>query len=320
MKRAFCILIIFLFFNCNKGERENSVFKITESKKTIDLKPIFLNLNPKMSDLQFEEKLSSSSPNKKFTIPIGNYNFDFTVRKESERIILEYNDIKEIVFISTIGEKGLEQKYLKFISRDETEENLVRNFIKLFKSKYSKQITGLPILKNQIGEYYNIQWFSSLSEMSLLNYNFKEQNYLIFQDSQKTVIIGYTNADYPRKLDKKDLDLIFYHTKNKTINSNDRQSIKSVELFELYDLISELDKESRNLSPYQKALKNTPFGEQIRKKKGLSLEVNYMNNSDFEILKNKILKTNIKFYENQKRKDSIQNIEKNKVKNNITEL
>lgn len=320
MKQTLVILIIFTFLSCNNVNKNNiPASEIHESENQLDQKkeyqPIFLNLSPKMDDLQFEEKLTSSSPNKKITIPINNYSFEFNIKKSSNKIVLEYNDIKTLIFTNKFGDNA-EKRYLDFIKKEPLEEELIESFINLFKNKYSRQIKQLPISKNLNGEYYNNQ-IRPWSERDLFNYGFKEENYLIFQDSIKTVLIGYTNAENPRKLDRKALDLITYSLEISNKESDNRESIKSKDL---YDLAIDYKKELEKLSPYQQALKNTDFEEQISKSKGISLEINYMHNSDFEFLKNKIYKANKEFNDKLKQKDSLLKIKKNKENRNLNEI
>ena len=131
------------------------------------------------------------------------------------------------------------------------------------------------------------------------------------------MLIGYTNAENPRKLDRQALDLITYSLEISKKESDNRESIKSKDL---YDLAMDYKKELEKLSPYQQALKNTDFEEQISKSKGISLEINYMHNSDFEFLKNKIYKANIEFNDKLKQKDSLLKIEKNKENRNLNEI
>src|SRR5690606_22373137 len=213
MKQSLFILIVFSFLSCTNVKKNNiPESESYESENIIDQKienkPIFLNLSPKMSDLQFEKELTSSLPNKKLSIPINNYSFEFNTKKTSNQIVLEYNDIKTLNFIPKFGDNA-EKRFLEFIKKDPFEEELVKNFINLFKIKYPKQIKHLPISKNLQGEYYNNQ-IRPFSERDLYNYDFKEENYLIFQDSIKTILIGYTNSENPRKLDRKALDSITY--------------------------------------------------------------------------------------------------------------
>ena len=179
MKQTLVILIIFSFLSCTNIKKNN----ITESEsyesenmidQKIENKPIFLNLSPKMSDLQFEKELTSSLPNKKISIPINNHSFEFNIKKSSNKIVLEYNDIKTLNFIPKFGDDA-EKRFLEFIKKDPFEEELVKNFINLFKIKYPKQIKQLPISKNLQGEYYNNQ-IRPFSERDLYSYDFKEEN------------------------------------------------------------------------------------------------------------------------------------------------
>jgi len=320
MKQTLVILIILVFFNCTNVKKNNiPTPELQKLEKQLKAKskyqPIFLNLSPKMSDFQFEQELKKSSQNKKITIPINNYNFEFSIIKSSNRVILEYNDIKTLIFTNKYGENA-EKNYLDFIKKDPFEEDLIKSFINLFKNKYSIEIKQLPISKNQHGEYYNNQ-IQPYSERDLYDYGFKEENYLIFKDSIKTVLIGYTNAENPRKLDRKDLESITYTLETSNMESTDRKSIQSRDMYKFF---IERQKELEKLSPYQQALKNTNSGGQIIKRKGISLEINYMHNSDFEFLKNKIYKANEEFNDDLKQKDSLLKIKHKKGNSNLYEI
>tara|TARA_R110001599_G_scaffold215998_5_gene414273 strand:+ start:31 stop:984 length:954 start_codon:yes stop_codon:yes gene_type:complete len=317
MKQTFGIIIIFIFFSCTNGKKNNVPDSDNQKSENQfgaenDYQPIFLKLSPQMSDFQFEQEVSHSIPNKKFTIPLYNYNFDFDVTKKSNRIVLDYNDIRTLVFTPKFGDNA-EKRYLDFIKKEPIEKNeiLIKEFIILFKNKYSKQINDLPLLKNQKGEYYNNP--NGISAVrNLHNYGFEKENYLIFQDSIKTVIIGYTNAEYPQKLDKKALEKITY-----TSETSDRESLNPImSVEEIREHFKEFDK----LSPYKQALELTDFEEQISRKKGLSFEINYMPNSDFEYLKKRIIKSNKEFNYELRQKDSLRKIKLKKEKSNLNKI
>ncbi len=317
MKQTLGILLIILFFGCTNGKNNNTTntdFQQTDKffEQKIEYEPIFINLSPNMSDFQFEQELKRSTPNKKFTISLNNYKFDFDITKYSNRIVLDYNDIKTLIFTPKFGEDA-EKRYMDFINKEPIEQNeiLIKKFINLFKNKYPKQIEQLPLSKNQIGEYYNNQK-GNFTERNLLNYKFKKENYLIFQDSIKTVIIGYTNAEYPRKLDKKDLELITYTSQiSESISRNSMESVENIRNY---------FKEYGKLSPYNQALKLTGFEEQISRKKGLSLEINYMHNLDFEFLTNMIYKANNEFNDKLKQEDSLRKIKQKKENSNLNKI
>jgi hypothetical protein len=308
MKQTFRIIILFVFFSCTNGKKNK--IPVSDNKKSEtpfgaknDYQPIFLKLSPEMSDFQFEQEVNRSIPNKKFTIPLNNYSFDFDITKKSNRIVLDYNDIRTLVFTPEFGENA-EKRYLDFIKKEPIEKNeiLIKDFIYLFKNKYSKQINELPLLKNQKEEYYN-NTSGFYIERNIQNYGFEKENYLIFQDSIKTVIIGYTNAEYPKKLDKKALEKITY-----TYETSGRKSLSPIMSVEE---IEEL---------YKELLELTDFEESISRKQGLSFQINYMPNADFEYLKKRIIKSNNEFNYKLRQKDSLRKIKLKKEKNNLNKI
>src|SRR5690606_22984872 len=295
MKKTFAILLMFSFLSCVNDKKNdipnsnlnNSNYQI---ESEIEYEPIFLNLSPAMSDINFEKKLKSSAPNGKFLLPINKYNFEFNIKKSSNRIILEYNQIKTLQFPDKFG-KNAESRYLDFIKKDPFEEVLIDDFVKIFKNKYSTQIKGLPLLKNKRGEYFNNQPLP-YAKRTLRNYDFNQENYLIFQDSIKTILVGYTILDYPRTADNEALESITFTVKKSNIKSSYEESAESIDL---YKLLKDEIKEQEKLTPYQRALQRTSFEDQITIKKGFSLEINYINNSDFELLKKRIDNANKEF-------------------------
>jgi len=268
-----------------------------------------------MNDINFEKKLKSSAPNGKFLLPINKYNFEFNIKKSSNRIILEYNQIKTLQFPDKFG-KNAESRYLDFIKKDPFEEVLIDDFVKIFKNKYSTQIKGLPLLKNKRGEYFNNQPLP-YAERTLRNYDFNQENYLIFQDSIKTILVGYTILDYPRTADNEALDSITFKVKKSNIKSSYEESAESIDL---YKLLKDEIKEQEKLTPYQRALQRTSFEDQITIKKGFSLEINYINNSDFELLKKRIDNANKEFNNNLKIKDSLLKIKHKNESKNLNEI
>lgn len=315
MKSTFAILLLFSFLSCVNDKKRDIPNSNSQIESEIEYEPIFLNLSPSMTDINFEKKLKSSVPNGKFLIPINKYNFEFNIEKYSDRIILEYNQIKTLQFPDKFG-KNAERRYSDFIKKDPSEEILIDDFVKIFKKKYSTQIKELPLLKNKRGEYFNNQplpW----AERTLRNYDFNQENYLIFQDSIKTVLVGYTILDYPRTLDNEALEAITFKVKKSNIKSSYEESDKSIDLYKL--LIDEI-KEQEKLTPYQRALQKTSFENPITIKKGFSLEINYIHNSDFAILKKRIDNANQEFNNKLKISDSLLKLKRENESKNLNEI
>src|SRR5690606_31899652 len=143
------------------------------------------------------------------------------------------------------------------------------------------------------------------------------ENYLIFQDSIKTVLVGYTILDYPRTLDNEALEAITFKVKKSNIKSSYEESDESIDLYNLF--IDEI-KEQEKLTPYQRALQKTSFEDQITIKKGFSLELNYINNSDFAVLKQRIDNANQEFNNNLKINDSLLKLKRENESKNLNEI
>lgn len=319
MKQHFAFLLIFALLSCGEGKKidiQSTDLRdsIPQIELEIDSQPIFLNLNPEMNDVKFEKNLKNSAPNRTFSIPINKYTFAFNISKSSKRIILKYDEVKILKFLPKKGENA-ETRYLNFIKKDPVEEDIINEFIDLFRKKYSNEIKELPIIKNQRGEYYNQPMGRDIRTLSY--YGFIEENYLIFQDSLRTVIIGYSSTDYPQTLDKAALESITFQKENSNIVSSYEQSFKSNDL---YSMVVEYKIELEKLSPYEQALKSTSLEEQITRKKGISLEINYMINSDFELIRTKTIAVNKDFNQKLREKERLQIIKQQSAKINLDEI
>lgn len=197
MKKTFLIIsVILLSCNNNKPALKTPV----EANETIHYKPIFLNLSPRMTDSIFESKLKVNKEiNRKneFLLPIGSKdeNVGFKISKKDNRILLTYE------FSTSIRLEMLDEN----LSRHWSEENsnVINNFINLFEQRYRPISTdSFPYEPNEYGTFNNRSGniFYGVKEKNLHDYGFKKNSYKIFQDSTKTILIGYqSKTPYPKE-------------------------------------------------------------------------------------------------------------------------
>lgn len=320
MNKFLILLFIFSILACNE-EKKNLSKKIEESDKvdTVDFThsskqyyvPLFMDLNPKMPDVIFENRLNAL-PNKQFIIPLGDLNKAFDVKKHSDRIVLSYSNIRTLTFPDKFGEDA-EARYEKFLDNKDSQrtgERMIGSFINIFQEKYPYKIENLPLVKNENGEYYNpTAWLSEdLEGIRLLDYNFEKENYVIFQDSIKTIIVGYTNLDLSRKIDQQFREIANYDPDPKIDKGRTNPFKNSVRDY------------LKNTSSYQLDLAGTKFEDPLTKKIGYELEVNYMFNSDFKVLEEKIIENYYIVNQKIKAKDSLAESKNKAIEKNLQKL
>ncbi len=100
MKNIFLLFLFLLIIGCSNKERLQKDFNNNDEDEnvidTLKYEPIFLNLSPKMDNYEFGNKLKENDKilsNGKFSIPIDNEILEFTISKETDRIVLRYSDI-----------------------------------------------------------------------------------------------------------------------------------------------------------------------------------------------------------------------------------
>lgn len=296
MRQAFSILLIFLYLSCTNGKKNDipsSDLKNKEKqiKTKIKLQPIFLNLSPKMNSEEFINTLTDNSnlTNGKFILPINKKKIEFSIDKTSDKIILEYDNLKNIS-VDKLN-KSISEGYLSEQNKTITE------FIEIFKLKY-----GNPL--------YRFEY------KKLRNYGYDKQDYLVFQDSLKSVLIGYENlGTIVMSNDELREEVIAEGKKPKLEEAikDSKEKKYSNELQRLADLA-----ENTNTGAAEREYSNRLFNLQP-KTFGIKLEINYLYNSDFEKLINNIENDKFELQKAEKRRDSIrsleqQTIEKNKIK------
>lgn len=179
LKKTFFILVILIIGSCRKpsNDLQNQENKInpSEAKKVKKHNSLFLGLNPYMTEYDFSTEISNlNSQNKlnngRFIIPVNNQDYYFDVKKTINTIRLTYSDqtSKSVHNLSyRISDEHL-QLY----------ENKINDLLKIFNSKYNGEEKVIP------------------TEVNLSYYGLRKEHYRIFQDSSKTVLIGYTINGY----------------------------------------------------------------------------------------------------------------------------
>jgi len=301
--------------NSNSGTKKVSGSNSIENQhsyKKENYKPLFLTLNPKMPNDLFQYELENLHSDKKFIIPINNRNLPFHIEKGENRITLKFSNIQTKNFPDKFGEDA-EFRFQIFINNEKSKANgekMIADLIKIFQKKYPEKIENLPLVKNKNGEYYNSlsEIYNDLKGIQLIDFNFEKENYLIFQDSIKTVLIGFSNSELERKISDQDRKLAFY---NPSPQISENGSTRSYEHIKEY---------FRNTSAYQLALDGTKFEDPITKKEGYELEINYLFNSDFKNLTDKLKKNYNRLQSKLKIKDSLADIKKTSIDQNIDQL
>ncbi len=170
------MLCLFLF-NCKQSENKIITTDSKENKKVVieqndkEFKAIFIGLSPKMTDEVFLneiEKLNSNGKleNSKFVLYVNNETLYFEIQKLSNSIRLNYSDIQSKYIPNLSYEKS--DKYLNEINIKKD------NLIKIFQSKYKSNIIEIP------------------TDLNLDKYGLEMEKYLLFRDTDKSVLLGYT--------------------------------------------------------------------------------------------------------------------------------
>jgi hypothetical protein len=207
IKKIILLILCIPFSNCmQKPNIESSINNYDtikpEIKKDIadlHVNPIFLSLSPRMSDeafsneirkLNIEEKLSDN----KFIVNNKNVNYSFNIEKTNNSIRLKYSD-EETKSIQNLNYKKSENYLNKYIDRKDI-------LMQIFDSKYELGKIQLP------------------QNIVLNNYGFSKENYKLFVNDNKYIIVGYTilGSKIPNQQEKeieekklKNLNELFYY-------------------------------------------------------------------------------------------------------------
>jgi hypothetical protein len=177
-KITLAILIILTFTGCKKSndDLKNNETEIAplETKSIKNHHPIFLGLSPYMTETEFSNEINNLNSQSKlngsrFIVQMDNKDYYFEVKKTANTIKLIYSDqtSKAIQNVSYKISEGYLQLY----------QSRMNDFLKIFDSKYDKKII-MP------------------TNIHLSNYGLSKENYQIFRDSSKTVLIGYKLNGY----------------------------------------------------------------------------------------------------------------------------
>ena len=274
-KIILAILVSLAFVSCRKSNEDainhNQQIAPAKAKNIINHSPLFLGLSPNMTEYEFSkeiDKLDSQSKlsGDRFIIPVNKEDFYFEVKKTENTIRLSYSD-QTTKAIENVSYK-ISDDYLKHY------ENSVNDFLKIFDSKYDGKNMIMP------------------TNVYLLNYGLKNVNYRIFQDSSKTVLIGYkiNGLRYPSPSEQE------YE------NSKKSKKIPDSSLENIGDFIN-TGKEHSNFVSF-----------------GLEVDVDYYYNEEFNKLFQRIKSDSNLEKKNEIIKKQKETESKNVTKNNIKEL
>jgi len=296
MKQTIGILIILFFLSCTNSKKNKVLISDSQQsknhlKQNVEHQTIFLNLSPKMDLNTFNSRIENN-PNlykNKFILPLDNYKADFIISKDSNKIILSHSNVIE-KSINSLNEKKSKQY------SDKNKTKKISKFIEIFKNKYGNPKSILPYHKPKKGIYLNVtNGIINEGRKSLFNFGFKLDSYLIFQDSIKTILLGYKNYDKIISSEQEVIDAINRPHKNKegTLDRIIENALKDSKI------------QSRN-KPFQKF--------------GTELEINYMLNTDFNLIINEIIASKANYIKEKNKYDSILEVKKMKINENKNKI
>lgn len=293
MKKILFVLII-VSFSCNNTENSKNIKN--EMKPT----PIFLSLSPEMELEDFDNELSKLNDsgvltNNRFLLKLNSKNLiDFSVSKGYNNISLNYKRLNTYYDLDYNSSKKI---------LDEL-KNIKEEIIMTYESKYQKiNNTSLPLLTiPRNGEIFNNyssrEIVNGVEKKSLSDYGFEKQYYNFFQDSIKTIAIGYNL-----------IGTITYSTEELKKMANEKPERKSSNPLKnaLFDTQSFAERELNSLERNN----NQEYG--------LDIEIKYFTDSEFKILSKRIINDSIKFHKALSnyiisKEKHLENIEKNKEK------
>lgn len=178
MYRKFVILLTFLLIACQKSE--NKKIPDSENQKTTltKQKPLFLSLFPEMSNIDFKnqiKKLNSQGilTESKFPMIINNNEYNFEILKKPNSIVLYYDDY--------INDKNSSDDYVVIKKHEK--------YGKLFNSKINE-------ILSLFDKKYSLYEFQIPENLDLRELNLSSEDYRIYNDNDKFIIIGYSNITF----------------------------------------------------------------------------------------------------------------------------
>lgn len=210
-----------IFFACQESRKPEKIIEVQpEKNKTnvIRTDTLFLNLSPNMTEIEFDEAIMTENEkrliNGKFHLSLNYEILDFSVSQNN---------------------KSIELYYSKFFSRNELKNNshqkLFNELISIFNKKYDyHNYADFPNHLNydnftKTYLYYNPEKSEDNSNLKrLTEYGFDKTNYAVFNDSLKTIVIGFsTKKNNMMEL----LNTSRVPIRNGFKNDNESQSIES---------------------------------------------------------------------------------------------
>lgn len=295
MKYFSLIILLFFFSSCRDNTKSREGKSI--SKKEI-YEPVFLNFSPKMNESEFQFELNSEKlTHKQFVVELNEKTLAFNIVKMENRIVLHFSNVTDY----DIDEINFDASLQKLLDND----NLINTLIEVFKEKYNQPITmeSMELLKNS-DELLNFQTYDGTIFRKIPQLNLSRDQYVFFQDSSKTIMIGYDKLGRALPNLSKELG-----------NSSTVFEIEPTNEFNNYkQRFLERNKD------YDFRIGQILNGSYSSQKFGLEIELNYLTNEDFDKVKNKIEKVTQTIDKEHKEQDSIYKKEKNIQIENLNNL
>lgn len=189
MKKITLIILVIIFSNCSNPRDNNEINKTTDLHNNSE--PIFLGLSANMSKNDFDSIINSSPFDKgMFTIKLNDNRIDFKVNQRSKQILLTYNNVRKV------STSQLDNNSSSNLLRNN--RTTIKNLLKVFKKKYPQEVLNLPFQKskNSIGYQTTFELggfrINGIRKKGFKDYGYSRDIYRVFQDSLKTIFIGYT--------------------------------------------------------------------------------------------------------------------------------
>lgn len=197
MKNLIKYFIVCIFISCNQKQnstdktkmniKENSTVKHApdEISNKNSHQPLFLGLSPYMQETEFDRQINKLNEKGSldgyiFPIKLNTYYAEFLISKTSNSIKLTF-EAYETKTPFTTNRRMSEDIFSKY--------NTIKNeVLGLYTAKYKKNNLQLP------------------TNINFEKYNLTKENYLLFKDDNKYILLGYTmnGGSYPSLEEKKE--------------------------------------------------------------------------------------------------------------------
>ncbi|AIZ42366.1 hypothetical protein [Cellulophaga baltica] len=191
MKKEISVIILFIVLvSCSEAKNKKEYNATIQEEQNLSLEKIdrkdsvFLNLSPNMTNAEFENAVQnqtvSNVKDKNFQILIEQKVLNFKILKSQNAISLKY--------------------YSEGVSKDEKSTTPIEKYydelISIFRKKYERYELGDFTNKSSFQyftkEYLKNKKNDSLILQNLIKYDFDKNNYVMFKDSVKTIMIGHS--------------------------------------------------------------------------------------------------------------------------------